>query len=376
MSPLSHMSQLQACFIGNGPDTDTSFESHGTGKHQGEICPHRQLFDYEAQLPGTQLFEEAKREGGISADELWLKINSRRRAAISTGNLDCPWVALMARILGFAPHSPVCGPYGWLLSYGPLNPDEKKARSFPPIQNERDPTSRDMYTDQETLTRMRTHAEELGLSRDHVRIGDIYPHKAGFPGLSECLDPCGSTQTESDFSCEDDPPSYSSSTTPKHDLSSRDYVQSEDSVKIRNKNADSQQWALATHQNSVDSFAVPLPYDKPLEAPGTRDRLLDAIIQEEIVDTSSGAAVDAMKLDMNKQQYCLYLYWEHLVARVKRRRSRLDEICEAHGKVVECGGLGSWYGSTGRQNVDESWGIEHPSLITLKWKGAIKHYFQ
>lgn len=83
-----------------------------------------------------------------------------------------------------------------------------------------------------------------------------------------------------------------------------------------------------------------------------------------------------MKLDMNKQQYCLCLYWEHLVARVKRRRSRLDEVCEAHGKVVECGGLGSWYGSTGRQNVDESWGTEHLSLITFKWKGAIKHYFQ
>lgn len=128
----------------------------------------------------------------------------------------------MARILGFAPHSPVCGPYGWLLPCGPLTPDEKKAISFPPIQNERNPTSRDIHTDQETLTRIRTHREELGLSRDHVRIGDIYPHKAGLPEFYECEDPYGSTKTESDFSCKDDSPSYSSSTTFKYDLSNRD----------------------------------------------------------------------------------------------------------------------------------------------------------
>lgn len=67
MSCLSHRDQLQACFISDGPETDTSFKSQGTGKDKGEICPPRQLFDYEVQLPGTQLFEEANCQRGRSA---------------------------------------------------------------------------------------------------------------------------------------------------------------------------------------------------------------------------------------------------------------------------------------------------------------------
>ncbi|KAL8671003.1 MAG: hypothetical protein Q9168_004474 [Polycauliona sp. 1 TL-2023] len=195
MSTLGYMSPQQAYRVGNGADTNIAFESHGSGKHNGETCPHRQLFDYEAQLPGTNLFDEAKRQGGISPDELWLKTNSRRRAAISTGNADSasgPWVALMTRILGFAPHGPVCGPHGVLSSKEKEREEEKLT-----IQsNDAAPKLMDNHADSETLKLIHSQRREIGYPDVFfVGIEDVYRPKPGSPRYRQI--PYSNTRTYS-----------------------------------------------------------------------------------------------------------------------------------------------------------------------------------
>ncbi|KAL8996145.1 MAG: hypothetical protein Q9169_004292 [Polycauliona sp. 2 TL-2023] len=422
MASLSYMSPQQAQRIGNGGYTNIRFESHGSGKHQGEICRHRQLFDYEALLPGTDLFEEAKRQGGISPDELWLKINSRRRAAISTGNDDCRWVLLMARILGFAPHSPVCGPYGTL----PSTSQGKEIKNLP-IHDSAAPTTAKsdteqehiiFYSDAKTFKRSTAQMRELGFSKDCTRKTYCFvpsdnsdergPDSHG-NDLQNGFVKCRKMETqlaakhpklnvmkdslfqfgrrfnplmqdiksiwkvsEAKIAADDgvcppeNPPSYDSCMVAEKGVTDKHTV----------KPGKNDAWTFYCYSDDVDSFIVPLPWDGPWVA-GLQDERLCASIQGQLNHPTSRASSDAMQLDMTRQQYCFYLYVEHTAARSRGRRSRLDEIYEEYRKTLQNGkAVDSLQQSPGQRKLDESWGIEHPSLIPFKCKNAIKLYYQ
>ncbi|KAL8857700.1 MAG: hypothetical protein Q9178_005735 [Gyalolechia marmorata] len=117
--PSTRLTTQQAQLVGIGPRYNSSFDTHGIGRHQGQTCPHRIRFDAEASTPGTELFQAAQDRGGICNDELWLRINElRRRAAVWDGNdgygirLQDQWDCIMDRIMNAAPWEEACGPYG------------------------------------------------------------------------------------------------------------------------------------------------------------------------------------------------------------------------------------------------------------------------
>ncbi|KAL8910665.1 MAG: hypothetical protein Q9172_007805, partial [Xanthocarpia lactea] len=117
--PSTRLGTQQAQLVGIGRRYNSSLDTHGIGRHQGQTCPHRIRFDAEASTPGTELYQAAQERGGICNDELWLRINElRRRAAVWDGNdgygirFPDQWDHIMDRIMNAAPWEEACGPYG------------------------------------------------------------------------------------------------------------------------------------------------------------------------------------------------------------------------------------------------------------------------